>query len=506
MGCVREGNVKRWSAAWILAIAFHAAIVGGIAWHLIPDHRISVSGMVPVPNETVELGSASAIAAAVYFSSKPEHLNPNGARLYRVGEDGSRELISTARLHSKRKYAIQFEGVSEPGEYEIEIDDGVDGIVSEPEMFDGEFSGKFPSGDGQFGGRFKARFKVSHKVEEVMTAQIYEPEKPLQNEEPVKQSKEQPEEEPQIVKQAPPSLPKNKSQRPVKPSPAPKNPAVAENMAPVESSPEPDNDEPSPVVLTPENLRVSPLNLAPELLMESAQTADAIFAARDVNKFVAEAELSRKRVAAAYNSEGAVIGIGRQGNSVSHKKEVAEYLAMMHKEIHELWAHDYLIRLDTIYRQPGARINDPDLEAEMEIIMDSLGKVVDVRVVRSSGIMDYDSEAIFVSWHSSPNVPIPDEMRSPDGKAYIHWTFWRDGRQCGVFGVKVFINQPTGREQLEFSLKRVQVQEKKLGLKPSSLSIPGGRTVRSNGKTVESEGIEGGVPAAPVERINPLED
>ena len=98
-------------------------------------------------------------------------------------------------------------------------------------------------------------------------------------------------------------------------------------------------------------------------------------------------------------------------------------------------------------------------------------------------------------------------MRSPDGKAYIHWTYWRDQRQCGVFGVKVFINSPTSREQLEFSLKKVQLQEKKLGMKPSSISLPGLDTVRTEKKTVENGG------SAPVEttttefeRINPLDD
>ncbi|MBQ9394082.1 MAG: TonB family protein [Proteobacteria bacterium] len=507
MACVREGHVKRWSAAWILAIALHAAIVGVIAWHLLPDHRISVSGMVPQPNATVELMPASAIEAALFFASKPEHLNPNGARLYRLEEDGSRTLISTARLHSKRKYAIQFEAVSLPGEYEIVVDDGVEGIVAEPDMFDGEFSGKFPSGDGQSGGVFRARFKVAQKVEEVMTARLYDPEKPLENEEPVARSLEQPKEEPAREKEAPPPLPVNKKQRPVKPSPAPKNETVAENVAPVESSPEPEENEPSPVPLTPESLRVSPFNLAPELLVESAQTAEKLFAERDLNQLVWGAKVSKQRHDIAYNPEGPVIGIGRQGNSVSHTKEVAEYLALMHKNIHELWAHNYLIRLDTIYRQPGSRINDPDLEAVMEITLDSLGSVTDVRVVRSSGITDYDNEAIFVSWNSSPKLPIPDEMRSPDGKAYIHWTYWRDQRQCGVFGVKVFINSPTSREQLEFSLKKVQLQEKKLGMKPSSISLPGLDTVRTEKKTVENGG------SAPVEttttefeRINPLDD
>jgi hypothetical protein len=28
---------------------------------------------------------------------------------------------------------------------------------------------------------------------------------------------------------------------------------------------------------------------------------------------------------------------------------------------------------------------------------------------------------------------------SPNGKIYVHWTFYRDGRQCGVFGASIYL-------------------------------------------------------------------
>jgi TonB family protein len=168
-----------------------------------------------------------------------------------------------------------------------------------------------------------------------------------------------------------------------------------------------------------------------------------------------------------------VIGVGHQGNSVSHSKEVEEYLALMHKEIHPLWAHGYLLRLDTIYRKPGSRLDNSNLEAVLEITLNSVGTVTDVRVVKSSGISDYDSAAIDVAWHSSPQIAPPHVMISKNGKSYVHWTFWRDGRQCGVFGVKVFKLDGTSRDALNFSLKAVNQQERKLGLTPSVMNIPG---------------------------------
>jgi TonB family protein len=143
-------------------------------------------------------------------------------------------------------------------------------------------------------------------------------------------------------------------------------------------------------------------------------------------------------------------------------------------------------------------LNSSDLEAVLEITLDSLGNVSDVRMVRSSGITDYDNEAIHVAWNASPKMPPPAEMRSPNGKSYIHWTFWRDGRQCGVFGVKVFKYKGTQRDALNFSLKAVQLQEKKLGLKPSVVSIPGIENLKTDPEPSSSSPLP--------EKINPLED
>ena len=124
-----------------------------------------------------------------------------------------------------------------------------------------------------------------------------------------------------------------------------------------------------------------------------------------------------------------------------------------------------------------------------------------MRMVKSSGITEYDNEAIHVAWNSSPKVPIPDEMRSNNGKGYIHWTFWRDARQCGVFGVKVFKYEGSKRDALDFSLKAVQVQEKKLGLTPSAMphGIEPDRTENKASGWAEQKPTD-------FETINPLED
>ena len=91
-----------------------------------------------------------------------------------------------------------------------------------------------------------------------------------------------------------------------------------------------------------------------------------------------------------------------------------------------------------------------------------------------------------------------------DGKGYVHWTLWRDGRQCGVFGVKVYKYEGSKRDALDFSLKAVQVQEKKLGLTPSTL--PGGLKSRKSSSGSGETAPSSSPDAAVYETINPLDD
>lgn len=489
---LQKFNDNRWVMAWLLAIVFHVVIVAVIAQSLRSDTLVRVVHMIPAPNGVAELLPAQAVEAIVGFSSQPEILQPSFASLYRIDENGARVFVSHGHLHPSRRFAIQFDAVSEDGVYEIEIQDA---IVASPYTFDGEMFETLPSGDGEAGGAFRARFRVAHTPQEVFTARMYDPDKPQMNEEAAKPSQATPEQQPSQPK-LPAKRPRPRKVASTKPQSQPQQTAPEMIPAPEMLPPTPDL-APAPR-LTPQQLRVSPTNLSPTLMQESQAIAAQNFAERDVHAFVKSAQESKARYESAY-AESPVIGPGQEGNSLSHQKDVAEYLALMHKEIHPRWAHDYLLRLDTVYRRHDARLDHPDLEAVLEITLDSLGKVSDVRMVRSSGITDYDSEAIHVAWNSSPGVPIPNEMRSNNGKGYVHWTFWRDGRQCGVFGVKVFKYEGNKRDALDFSLKAVQLQEKKLGLTPSTLD-PSLRP-RQNTKTNDAQ------PSALLpEKINPIDD
>lgn len=488
---------RRWGIAVACAVLAHALIVALLALHLRPDNRVTVVRMVPAPGESVALYPGQGLEAAVFFSQGAHGVDAPSAQLYKLDPGGARRPVAKARPHAGSRHAVQFDALSEDGEYEIVVEETA---AIAPDWFDGEYDGVFPTGDGRPGGVFRAKFSIRHEMQEVMSASLYDPAKTPANEEAAARPTAQAPGARMQERGTSPRPPKKTSPKKHPPSPndnrrkaqvqAPSAPVLSEPSA----APPPKNAVP-----TPGALAISPWNISPTLLEESSQNARKIFEARDTSRWAAAAGEAKARYEAAF-AEGPVIGTGRQGNSLSHNKDVAEYLALMHKEIHPRWAHDYLLRLDTVYRRNGGRLQNPDLETVLEITLESSGKVSAVRMVRASGVTDYDSEAIHVAWNASPGVPIPDAMRSNNGKAYIHWTFWRDSRQCGVFGVNVFKYQGSKRDALDFSLKAVQLQEKKLGLEPS-VGLPA-----KTKNTPADPPRQSPVPPAANERINPLDD
>ena len=487
---------KHWAKAWGITLVVHIILFVVLAWFLRPDNLVRVVRVTPLPDEVVDLLPTQSLRPLVYFSKSGVRLQ--SVHLCRVDENGTKISCVKAARHAENDQAVVFDAVHAPGRYELVIEEDA---FDEPLSFDGEFLGALPSGDGEPGGEFKVFFEINEKPQELVTASVFDAKKPVMNEASASKAGKTEVTPPQkpVKTHEKPKPKKQKKQQP---------PAPAEIKAPVASAPEQTPSEisnaPSTIKLNPQILQISPQSMSPTLLMEAAHVAEAVFQARDTNAIVEEAARAKKEINSAYNADGPTVGIGERGNAVSHEKDVAEYLALMHKEIHPRWAEGYLLRLDTVYRGADRRLSNPELEAVMEITLDSLGKVIDVRVVRSSGITDYDAEAIHVAWRCSPGTTPPQKMLSKDGKAYIHWTFWRDTRQCGVFGVKVYRLDRGRREDLEFSLKKVQQMEKKLGLQPSMIQGVSGSNHALSHETEPNPSPQSPDPVK--ENINPLAD
>jgi TonB family protein len=122
----------------------------------------------------------------------------------------------------------------------------------------------------------------------------------------------------------------------------------------------------------------------------------------------------------------------------------AAYIARMHRSIHKLWGFGQLEDWDEM--SGSSPVNNPALMTELEIVLNRDGTIDKVGIVRSSGLGEYDAAAMDAAYSAGPYPDPPREIRSGNGKIYVHWRFYRDERQCATSGVDYFIleNGPKG--------------------------------------------------------------
>jgi TonB family protein len=115
----------------------------------------------------------------------------------------------------------------------------------------------------------------------------------------------------------------------------------------------------------------------------------------------------------------------------------AEFIARMHRNIHALWGFGVLEEWDELPR--SSPLNNDTLLTMLEIVLARDGTIDKVSVVQASGYVAYDAAAVDVVYSAGPYPDPPSVIRSANGKIYIHWRFFRDGRQCATSGVDYFI-------------------------------------------------------------------
>jgi outer membrane biosynthesis protein TonB len=137
----------------------------------------------------------------------------------------------------------------------------------------------------------------------------------------------------------------------------------------------------------------------------------------------------------------------RTGNQTALKTRAAPFavfLARMHREIHPLWAFGFL---ESLSDKPGNHpLNHPDLVTTLEIVLNGDGTVHKINIVQHSGRLEFDMAALDTVMTASPYEEPPAEIRSPDGRVYLHWGFYRNHRQCGTFNAQPFILDGPGEE------------------------------------------------------------
>lgn len=115
----------------------------------------------------------------------------------------------------------------------------------------------------------------------------------------------------------------------------------------------------------------------------------------------------------------------------------ALYIARMHNRIHELWGYGFIADLDS--KSYGNPMNDRTLETTMEIVINTDGTIDKVTIVKPSGQLTFDVAAVDTVMSAGPYEETPNDIRSSNGKVYVHWTFHRDERLCSPYFADPFI-------------------------------------------------------------------
>jgi TonB family protein len=145
-----------------------------------------------------------------------------------------------------------------------------------------------------------------------------------------------------------------------------------------------------------------------------------------------------ERIRAAIENYVPDVRPGNQTALRSAASPFAVYLAQVHRRLHRLWAEGVLV--DFAMRSDDSPLNDISLIVNLEIVINPDGSIAKVGVLEGgSGSLPYDAAAVDVVYRSAPHPNPPREIRSGDGRTYLHWAFYRNQRQCGTFNAEPYI-------------------------------------------------------------------
>jgi TonB family protein len=158
-------------------------------------------------------------------------------------------------------------------------------------------------------------------------------------------------------------------------------------------------------------------------------------------------EKKRERLHAMLENFTPEVKPGNQTALGTRAAPFAVFIARMHRQIHEIWGYGFLEDLDG--KSPSDPMNQRSLAVKMEIVLNADGTIDRATIVRPSGVLTFDVAAIDTIENAGPYEEPPAEIRSGNGKIYLHWTFHRDERQCSPYFADPFIleNTPGGGKE-----------------------------------------------------------
>lgn len=123
----------------------------------------------------------------------------------------------------------------------------------------------------------------------------------------------------------------------------------------------------------------------------------------------------------------------------------ASYIAAVHRRMHRTFAGRFIANLPPGGSNP---FNDMSLRTKLEIVFNPDGSIDRVGIVNTSGLLPFDYGAYNAVMGGQPYPAPPSSIQSGNGKVYLHWSFYRNARQCGTFNAEPFIlPSPPGSPQ-----------------------------------------------------------
>jgi TonB family protein len=110
------------------------------------------------------------------------------------------------------------------------------------------------------------------------------------------------------------------------------------------------------------------------------------------------------------------------------------YLRALHAKVHRLWADNFLA-MAAAQLPKDHPVNVLSREVNLDVLLSAAGKLLDVRVAKSSGSTEFDASAVDVVKASAPFESAPEDVLSDDGKVRVLWTLARDDRRCSGLAI-----------------------------------------------------------------------
>ena len=163
-----------------------------------------------------------------------------------------------------------------------------------------------------------------------------------------------------------------------------------------------------------------------EYVFGSEAKADRQFAQKERSARLGKHAQRLARVTSALENFIPEVKPGNQTALNTRAAPFAAFIARMHRNIHRAVGIRRARGLGRACRRP-ARSTTNRLMTTLEIVLNRDGTVSKVTLVRASKYLPFEAAAIDVVYSAGPYPDPPREIRSGNGKIYVHWSFFATG-------------------------------------------------------------------------------